>query len=141
MQFYTKIKDFVDHHKAFDTVELSAVWEAIKECWIGHEYFSIIQIIYENTTTTVNLNSPTIKINTERGVGQGGIMSPKLFITVLEHAFKTLEWDDQGVSIDEVNSTVLGLQTKLKIQKLHKANLDPRQLIDVNNAWVQLIES
>jgi len=33
-------------------------------------------------------------------IGRGVPISPKLFITVLEPAFKKLDWDTKGINID-----------------------------------------
>lgn len=91
---------FVDFKKAFDTVELPAILTALQECRIDHRYCNIIKNIYDNATTTVNLHSTTNQIKIKRGVRQGDTMSPKLFITVLEHAFKMLAWQQKGIVID-----------------------------------------
>lgn len=66
--------------------------KSLEEFLIDHIYLSIISNIYNNATTTVHYHFPNVKIMIERDVRQGDTVSPKLFINVMEHAFKTLQW-------------------------------------------------
>lgn len=97
---------FVNFKKAFDTMELVPILRALRGyrcCRIDYRYSNIIQQIYENAPTVVHLLASTKKIRLKRGMGQGDTMSPKLFIGVLECAFKTLDWRHKGVNIDGEN--------------------------------------
>lgn len=94
---------FVDFHKAFDSIELESIIEALNESRIDSRYTKLIYNIYKNATTTVQLHETSKPINMERGVRQGDTLSPKLFITALEYAFKRLEWDNRGITIDGEN--------------------------------------
>ncbi|XP_045460954.1 uncharacterized protein LOC123671253 [Harmonia axyridis] len=98
---------FVDFHKAFDTVELSAVLDSLQKCRVDYRYTKLIYNIYKNATMMVRLHENTNLIRIGRGVRQGDTMSPKLFITVLESAFKMLEWSGKGLNIDGLNLTDL----------------------------------
>ena len=42
----------------------------------------------------------TNTISVKRGVGQGDVISAKLFTSTLEDAFKLLEWKDLGIDIN-----------------------------------------
>ncbi|XP_044749804.1 uncharacterized protein LOC123310400 [Coccinella septempunctata] len=53
----------------------------------------------------VRLHENTNPKRIGRGVRQGDTMSPKLFIAVLESAFKMLEWSGKGLNIDGLNFT------------------------------------
>lgn len=94
---------FIDFHKAFDTVELKALIKALGECRIDYRYSKLIYNIYNNATMSIKLHESSQPIEVGRGVRQGDPMSPKLFITVLEHAFKKLDWDARGITIDGQN--------------------------------------
>ena len=85
---------FVDFQKAFDTVEPKAVLSALQECRVDYRYTKLIYNIYKNAKVTVKLHENTKCIQIGRGVRQGDIISPKLFITVLKYAFKKLNWEN-----------------------------------------------
>lgn len=161
---------FVDFHKAFDTVELTAIIKALNECRIDHRYTNVIKNIYNNATTTINLHSQTKKIKIGRGVRQGDTLSPKLFITVLEYALKRLEWENKGISIDgerlnhlrfaddivlisdnlgeaaimiqELKNAiqVVGLRINLEKTKM-MTNLVPNKLLSVDNNQIEMVHS
>lgn len=80
---------FVDFKKTFDTVEISATLIALKECRIDYRHTNSIYNIYKNVTSTIHLHKITQEIEIKRGVRQDDTLSPRLFTTVLEHAFKT----------------------------------------------------
>lgn len=98
---------FVDFQKAFDTVERDAVVNSLQKCRIDYRYTSLIHNIYKNATMKVKLHENTSAIPIGRGVRQGDTMSPKLFITVLEYAFKELNWEEKGINIDGQHLTNL----------------------------------
>lgn len=91
---------FVDFHKAFDTVEPSAILKTLQECRVDYRYTKLIYNIYKNATMVVKLRENTERIPIRRGVRQGDTMSPKLFTAVLEYAFKRLKWEEKGINID-----------------------------------------
>jgi len=83
---------FVDFWKTFDTEELLAILKALKECRIDHRYSNIIQNISEKATTTTHFHIlSTERIEIKRGIKQSDVMLLKLFMMVLEYAFKTLD--------------------------------------------------
>lgn len=98
---------FVDFHKAFDTVEMSAVLDSLQKCRVDYRYTKLIYNIYKNATMMVRLHENTNPIEIGRGVRQGDTMSPKLFTTVLQYAFGMLEWSGKGLNIDGLNLTDL----------------------------------
>ena len=70
------------------------------------EFKKAIQYL-QNAKVTVKLHENTKCIQIGRGVRQGDTISPKLFITVLEYAFKKLNWENRGLNIDGRNLTNL----------------------------------
>lgn len=91
---------FIDFKKAFDTVELPSILNALNECRVDHRYTELLHNIYRNATGCVKLHALTKKYTIERGIRQGDTMSPKLFTAVLEHALKQLNWQNKGINID-----------------------------------------
>lgn len=59
----------IDFHKAFDTVELKTVMQALQEGRIDFRYSKLIYNIYKNATMTVRLfeNTDRIPIGVQKG--------------------------------------------------------------------------
>ena len=91
----------IDYEKAFDSIEIWAVINALSNGRIDDRYTNIIKYIYENATSQVmTTQEKTNKINKKRGVRQGDSISPKLFTLALEDMFKTQNWQNKGILID-----------------------------------------
>lgn len=98
---------FVDFERAFDTVQRNAIWSALEEFGTPIKLIRLIQELYNNSECRVlhksNL-SEKIKVNT--GVRQGCVLSPLLFIAVLDGVLKK-------TNIDSPNGIQWGLSHKL----------------------------
>ena len=76
---------FVDVEKAFDRVPREVVWWALRYLDVDEWIVSVIRAMYEDATTKVKLNGRESKAFSVRvGVHQGFVLSPLLFIIVLE---------------------------------------------------------
>jgi len=76
---------FVDLEKAFDRVPREVVWWALRELGVDEWIVEVIKSMYEDATTAVRINgrvSGGFKVNV--GVHQGSVLSPLLFVIVLE---------------------------------------------------------
>lgn len=93
---------FVDHEKAFDSVEHWAVFHALHRCNIDSRYIDLFLELYSSVTLQVRLHRLINPVAIKKGVRLGEIISPKLFITVLEDIVKTLDWTKYGVNINGV---------------------------------------
>ena len=91
---------FIDFHKAFDTIELKAILDALNDCRVDFRYSRLIYNIYKNATMSVRLHEASNHIEIEREMRQGDTISPKIFIIVLKHAFKKLNWDTRGINLE-----------------------------------------
>lgn len=86
--------------KAFDTVGLSAVLTATKQCRIDKVGAKLIEHIYSNTKELGKLLEPTNTFKLEIGIRQGNTISPKLATVALELTFKSFDWDNIGINLD-----------------------------------------
>ncbi|KAH7699433.1 protein F43G9.7 [Aphelenchoides avenae] len=94
---------FVDYEKAFDSVEMNAVWNALDEQGVDPRYVRLLEEANEGCTTDITLFDDPVRIPIRRGVRQGDTISPKLFTAALESTFRELNWEADGragVSID-----------------------------------------
>uniref|UniRef100_A0AC34FXB8 Reverse transcriptase domain-containing protein n=1 Tax=Panagrolaimus sp. ES5 TaxID=591445 RepID=A0AC34FXB8_9BILA len=95
---------FIDFKKAFDSVELPAIWEALERFGIDAGNIELIKMIYANGSSSVHVGSSSVPINVQKGVRQGDTLSPLLFILVLQLALNQVNWNT-GINI---NGSILG---------------------------------
>ncbi|MCJ3109057.1 reverse transcriptase family protein, partial [Klebsiella pneumoniae] len=91
---------FIDYEKAFDSVEIPAVLEALRRQGICDSYVNTIANIYKDSTATLLLHKKSRKIPIQKGVRQGDTISPMLFTACLEEIFKSLDWNEKGLRIN-----------------------------------------
>ena len=114
---------FVDLEKAFDRVPRKVLWWALRSLGVEEWAVHVIQGMYSNTQSRVRVNGQySEEFNVGVGVHQGSVLSPLLFILVLEtlsHEFRTgVPWellyaDDLVVIADSLEECV----SKLKAWK------------------------
>ena len=90
---------FVDYRKAFDSVETTAVINALHEAGVNPAYVDIVRRIGEESTTDIQLLSEICHIKINKGVRQGDTISPKLFAATLEAVFRRMNHRG-GIMID-----------------------------------------
>ena len=66
-------------------------------------YIELLKDIYTNSSMTVHIHKESHKIDIRRGVRQGDILSPKLFMAALERIFRRLTWETRGLNIEGEN--------------------------------------
>ena len=75
---------FVDLQKAFDSVNREELWKALKEHGVDLELIEAIKSFYINPESVVRIAGQTTnKFKIEKGVRQGCILSPLLFIVMM----------------------------------------------------------
>ena len=76
---------FVDLQKAFDRVPRKVLWWALQKVCIPEWIVHVIQVIYQNARSQVRVNNLFSDVfDVQVGVHQGSVLSPLLFIIVLE---------------------------------------------------------
>lgn len=85
------------HSLIFIRLSIESIEQQFCKCFKNdYEYDQLIT----TSTMTVKLNRNTDRMSFRRGAKQGDTISCKLFITVRVNAFKQLNWDYKGISID-----------------------------------------
>ena len=90
---------FVDYRKAFDSVETTAVINALHEAGVNPAYVDIVRLFGKESTTDVQLLSEMCHIKINKGVRQGDTISPKLFAATLDAVFRRMNHQG-GIMID-----------------------------------------
>ena len=91
---------FVDYEKAFDSIRLASLFDAIEKQGIELSYINLLRSIYTNAAATISINDTPITIKLEKGISQGSTIFPKLFNPVLEEIFEELDWIKAGIKIN-----------------------------------------
>ena len=82
---------FIDLEEAFDRVPREVIWWALRESGVEERLISVIKSMYDGATTAVKIGaSESKKFPVRVGVHQGSVLSPLLFIIVLEALSKNL---------------------------------------------------
>ena len=80
---------FVDLEKAFDMVPREVVWWALRKLGVKEWLVKVIQAMYESVTTAVRLGEGESEAFPVRvGVHESSVLSPLLFVIVLEALFR-----------------------------------------------------
>ena len=91
---------FIDYVKAFDSVELNAVWNSLHQAGVPPFYINILEQCNLETSTNIKMFDRELTVPIGKGVRQGDTISPKLFTAALHHIMLNLNWDDKGISVD-----------------------------------------
>ena len=76
---------FVDLEKAFDRVPRKVIWWAMRKLGIEEWIVRFVQAMYKNTRSRVRVNNTySDEFGVKVGVYQGSVLSPLLFVIVLE---------------------------------------------------------
>ena len=76
---------FVDFEKSYDRVPRDVLWWSSRELGVEESIVRVIKSMYDDSTTAVKLkNGVSERVEVKVGVHQGSVLSPLLFIIVLE---------------------------------------------------------
>ena len=128
---------FVDYEKAFDSIEINAVINALIRQNLPKKYIRTILNINSDCSTSIRLFHDDIVIPINRGVRQGDTISPKLFTAALEDVFRKLNWKSQGIMIDGEPLNHLRFADDI-VLFAHDVNTVAEMLKELNEASVQV---
>ena len=89
-----------DIEKAFDSVELPILLQHLYNIGANRKFWRLIKNWYTNSTSRVRVhNQLSDPFTVERGVKQGSVLSPTLFLTVMDQLLKQLKEKKPGLSV------------------------------------------
>ena len=110
---------FIDLEKAFDRVPRTITWWAMRKLGVQEWVIDIVKAMYEKAKCSVRVNGSISEMfNVQVGVHQGSVLSPLLFIMVMEalsRDFKTgcpwelLYADDLAIIAESMEELVVKL--------------------------------
>ena len=115
---------FVDLEKAFDCVPRKVLWWAMRRVGVDEWLIRTIQAMYTNAKSSVRINGRFSScFDVQVGVQQGSVLSPLLFIIVMEalsrHFWTGCPWEllyaDDLVIITEIIGKVSDLEGQLRM--------------------------
>ncbi|PIO69822.1 hypothetical protein TELCIR_08344 [Teladorsagia circumcincta] len=92
---------FIDYKKAFDSVEVNAVLNALMQAGAPPAFIHLLEQCFANTSTTIQLFERKMNIPIQKGVRQGDTISPKEMRPSLHRAI-IAHLVDEGRSAAEI---------------------------------------
>ena len=90
---------FIDYTKAFDSLRHGFLLTALLEQGVPKILVEIIKKMYTNLKARIITDKMGDYFDINRGVKQGDLLSPLLFICALEQIFRTLDWSNRGILV------------------------------------------
>ena len=118
---------FVDVEKAYDRLPRKMVWWALKQQGVDEKTIRVIQILYESSRAMVRIGTTNgVKYGKEFevkiGVHQGSVLSPLLFITVMEEVSKKVRRGIPWEALFADDLAVLATEKEELLEHLEKWN-------------------
>ncbi|CAH2091627.1 unnamed protein product [Euphydryas editha] len=91
---------FIDYRKAFDSLYHHSIWQSLQCQNIDSTYLKVLQNLYQKCNSRIRLETTGPPIPIRRGVRQGDVISPTIFIAVLQQVIGQLNWEKVGLNIN-----------------------------------------
>ena len=89
-----------DIEKAFDSVEIPTLLQHLYNIGINGKFGRLLKNWYTNSTSSVRVHNQLSETFTvERGVKQGSVLSPTLYLIVMDQLLKQLKEKNYGLSV------------------------------------------
>ena len=80
---------FIDYERVSDTIKRHAIWTALKNVGVPEKIIALIRELYQDADCSVLFKgTKSNKFQVDRGVRQGCVLSPLLFVIVLDSVLK-----------------------------------------------------
>ena len=99
----TAYQCFYNLEKAFDSIEYSVLLDHLYKSGVNGKTWRLIRSFYNNPCGQVRIGSQLSRaITLQRGVRQGSVLSPMLFLMVIDSLLKDLANEMAGISIEGI---------------------------------------
>lgn len=143
--------NFIDFERAFDSIDRQKMWNIIESYGIPQKYIRIIKELYRDSSARVKWNGTlTDKITVESGVRQGCILSPTLFLILIDWIMKKatnktgIHWSlcNQLEDLDFADDVCLLSEKRQHMQKkLDKLIKEARKIgLEINNKKTKIMK-
>ena len=92
------VVNFIDFKKAFDSLHRPSMWNTLRSYGLPIKIINVIKLLYEGSTSCVRVggrNTESFEITS--GVKQGDVLSPVLFIVVVDWIMRRVVEEDDGI--------------------------------------------
>ena len=146
----TAYQCFYDLEKAFDSIEYSVLLDHLYKSGVNGKTWRLIRSFYNNPCGQVRIGSQLSRaITLQRGVRQGSVLSPMLFLLVMDSLLKDLANEMAGISIEgiyagslchaddlrSVTSNLLSLEKQAEIVK----SFTERNFLTLNESKLEIL--
>jgi hypothetical protein len=109
--------NFIDFKKAFDSVHRESIWQILRCYGIPEKFITIIKSLYHHSSCCIRTKDGTTEMfEIVTGVRQGCILSPFLFLVVIDFVMKkAMDKPHYGIRWNERNLTDLDFADDLAV--------------------------
>ena len=113
---------FIDYAKAFDCVDHNKLWKILKEMGLSDHLTCLLRNLYEGQEAAVRTGHGTTDwFQIRKGVLQGSILSPYLFILYAEYIMQNARLDETQAGIKIARRNISNSDTEMTTPVQQKA--------------------
>lgn len=129
--------NFIDYKQAFDSVWHVGLWQAMRNFGIEEKLINLIQTVYKKAENAVRVEHDLTEwFKTEVGTRQGCILSPTLFIIILEAIYR-IATKDLNIGVKCYGENISNLKFADDVTLLADSRKDLQKLTDKVNITSQ----